>query len=96
MMYGGEMDYSGPRIFGASLRLFTAVPPYGAVWVIYTVLYTYYTIMAEAEQKPLSSRLSETLLSNPESEVSRWRRMFDRYAKEGSDGVKWVTIGGQS
>ena len=79
------------RVSGCS-RLF----PYGAVWVIYTVLYTYYTTMAETEQKPLSSRLSETLFSNPESEVSRWRRMFDRYAKEGSDGVKWVTIGGQS
>lgn len=52
--------------------------------------------MAETEQKPLSSRLSETLLSNPESEVSRWRRMFDRYAKEGPDGVKWVTMGNKA
>jgi hypothetical protein len=43
--------------------------------------------MAE-EQKPLSSRLSGSLLSSPESEVSKWRRMFDRHAKEGPDGVK--------
>jgi hypothetical protein len=47
--------------------------------------------MADTEQKPLTSRLSETLFSsvaNPESETARWRRTFDRHAKEGPDGVK--------
>ena len=42
MMYGGEMDYSGPRIFGASLRLFTAVPLWLCLGHIHRLVYILY------------------------------------------------------
>lgn len=45
----------------------------------------------ESEQKPLTARLTDTLKStvtNPESEIARWRRTFDRHAKDAADGVK--------
>lgn len=48
----------------------------------------------ETEQKPLTSRLTDTLKStvpSQESEITRWRRTFDRHAKE-SDGSKCVFV----
>ncbi|UOH80245.1 hypothetical protein LQV05_002896 [Cryptococcus neoformans] len=56
--------------------------------------------MAQSPQEPLSSRLSSTLKATAgsltssvkpaESELARWRRTFDRFAKEEIDGQKFL------
>lgn len=59
---------------------------------------TSHATMAQSPQEPLSSRLSSTLKATAgsltssvkpaESELARWRRTFDRFAKEEIDGQK--------
>jgi hypothetical protein len=40
-------------------------------------------------QKPLAERITSTF-APAESELTKWRRTFERFAKEDVEGKKWV------
>lgn len=45
-------------------------------------------------QKPLSARITSSF-APAESELTKWRRTFDKFAKEDAEGKKWVYSEGQ-